>query len=89
MPKLENSSETVIELRQRLNQKIEELIEIKQHSDQQVEDIRESWSDHRYDAFKTEYDEGTMVVNSLAESMENFDKKLIELQEALIIYENS
>lgn len=88
MAQLENSSAGVFKLRNSLNKDIEKLKDTQMKASKCVDDCHSFWQDHQYDAFKIEYDEGITKVALLYKSMEEFDKKLQELQTALKKYED-
>jgi len=88
MAQIDNSSAGVLKLRNSLNQSIGNLKQTYQQSGKLVVDIHSTWSDHQYEAFKEDFDKGTETVILLFKKMEEFDKKLLDLQAKLKHYED-
>lgn len=87
MAQIENSSAGVLKLRNSLNESIKKLKETQKKANQCVDDAKSYWDDHNYAAFKKDFVEGVGVVTMLYKKMEEFDKKLSDLQLKLTQYE--
>jgi hypothetical protein len=88
MAKIENSSQGMKVLRENLNVNLDTLLRETKKSAQLVDDVKSAWSDHQYDTFKTNFNNGLGVIQKLLEKMGIYDESLLDLQEKLKVYEN-